>query len=78
MWQTIIVVLIVGGAFFFVGRNFLRKLTRNESPACGSCEDGCAAVPELDSLDCQSCGDGSFNENENEDKSPSRLADLSH
>ncbi|MEE9517758.1 MAG: FeoB-associated Cys-rich membrane protein [Candidatus Adiutricales bacterium] len=76
MWQTIIVVLIVGGAVFFVGRNFLRKLTRNEVPACGSCEDGCAAVPELDSLDCQSFGDGSVNENE--DKSQSRLVNLSH
>ncbi len=72
MWQTIIVVLIVGGAFFFLGRNFFLKLTRKEVPACGSCEDGCAAVPELDSLDRQSCGDGSVSENK--DKSPSRLA----
>ncbi len=76
MWQTLIVVLILAGTFFFVGRNFFRKLTRKEVPACGSCADGCDAVPELSSLDYQSSGHGSVNENE--DKSQSRLTSLSH
>ena len=71
MWQTIIVVLIVGGAFFFVGRNFFLKLTSKGIPTCG-CEDGCDMVPELGSLDGQSCCAGSANEIE--DKSQSRLA----
>ncbi len=74
MWQTIIVVLIVAGTFFFVGRNFFLKLTRKEVPACGSCEDGYTAVPGLDSLDRQSCCAGSVNEIE--DKPQSRVTIL--
>ena len=55
MWQTIIVIMIVAGALFFVGRNFYQKLTRKDVAACDSCGDGCAASPDLEALDCQAC-----------------------
>ncbi|MBW2621440.1 MAG: FeoB-associated Cys-rich membrane protein [Deltaproteobacteria bacterium] len=58
MWQTIIVIMIVAGALFFVGRNFYQKLTRKDVPACDSCGGGCAARLDLEALDCLACIEG--------------------
>ncbi len=48
--QTIIVILIVAGAAFYLGRRFFNSLKKSDSSACGCGCSGCNIAPTCEEL----------------------------